>query len=370
MLYQESQVHHTFAPNAIHAMRAGQHYAMDELAEVMRVVGIGFGKDVAAAVGAYAMDSIQQPTLPGSIPNLNQFLQNWLPGIVAIITAARKIDELTGITTAGAWEDEQVIQRVLELTGTPSPYGDKTNIPLSSWNLNYVYRNVVRFEEGMEVGVLEAARTTRSGVNSAEEKRKSAALQLEIARNAIGFYGYNTGTNLTYGFLNDPNLPAYVTVATVGGNTTWASKTFLQIQGDIVTAVSALRTKSQDTIDPETTGLILGLPTNCVDFLSKTNEFGVSVREWMKLAYPRIRVVSAPQLNGANGGANVFYLYAESVSDDASTDDGRVFLQIVPAKFMLLGVKQEAKGYLEDYSNATAGVMCKRPYAIVRYTGI
>jgi hypothetical protein len=79
--------------------------------------------------------------------------------------------------------------------------------------------------------------------------------------------------------------------------------------------------------------------------------------------------VSAPQLNGANGGSNVFYLFADAVQD-LSSDDGRAFAQIVPAKFQVLGVQQMAKGYEEDYSNATAGIICKRPFAVVRYTGI
>ena len=78
---------------------------------------------------------------------------------------------------------------------------------------------------------------------------------------------------------------------------------------------------------------------------------------------------SAPQLNTANGGVGVFYLYAENVADN-STDDGRTFAQIVPAKFQIVGVAKKTKSYEEDYSNATAGVMCKRPYAVVRYSGI
>ena len=45
-------------------------------------------------------------------------------------------------------------------------------------------------------------------------------------------------------------------------------------------------------------------------------------------------------------------------------------MQVVPAKFRVVGVAKDTKGYEEDYSNATAGVMCKRPYAVVRYTGI
>jgi hypothetical protein len=71
---------------------------------------------------------------------------------------------------------------------------------------------------------------------------------------------------------------------------------------------------------------------------------------------------TAPELNAANGGANVAYLYPESVNDGA-TDDSRVWAQLVPSKFQTIGVAKLAKNYVEDYSNALAGVMCKRPYA-------
>ena len=116
-----------------------------------------------------------------------QFLQSFLPGLVKVLTAARKIDEICGIITAGAWEDEQVIQGVLENTGSAVPYGDYTNIPLASWNMVWNTREIVRFEEGFRVGTLEEARAARANVNSGENKRESAALALDIQRNAVGF---------------------------------------------------------------------------------------------------------------------------------------------------------------------------------------
>lgn len=347
---------------------------VEQFAE-LRQLGIALDEsdveDMLEGAMKYGMDSIQQGVTTASISNPIQFLQNWLPGFVKVMTAARKIDELIGITTSGAWEDEQVVQGVLENTGVAVPYGDYTNVPFSSWNVNWVPRTVVRFESGMKVGRLEEARAAKIKVNSGESKRESCGLELEIQRNAVGFYGFNSGANLTYGFLNDPNLPAYITVANTGSGstTTWSTKTFLNIVADLRAAFVQLRTQSQDTIDPETTPITLAVATNCVDFLTVTSDFGISVRDWLRKAYPNTRVVSAPQLNSANGGANVFDLFAERVSD-LSTDDGRTFAQIVPAKFLVLGVDQKTKGYEEDYSNGTAGVMVKRPYAVVRYTGI
>ena len=343
--------------------------------EGLSKIGINIGRSqvrqmMKCAQDAMTMDALQPTVTTGSVGTPVQFLQNWLPGFVFVITAARKIDDFIGLLTTGSWEDEQVVQGILERTGTSVPYGDYTNVPLSSWNTNFNYRTVVRFEEGMKVGNLEAARAARLRVDDSGMKRESAALALEIQRNAVGFVGFNAGSNQTYGFLNDPGLIGYQTVP-VGASTStlWSTKTFLEICKDIRTAIVALRTNSQDTIDPETVDLTLAIATDSVDWLSVTSDFGISVRDWLQRAYPRIRVVSAPQLNNANGSANVFYLYADVVQD-MSTDGGRVWIQPVPTKFQVLGVQQLAKAYEEDYSNATAGAMCKRPYAVVRYSGI
>lgn len=328
---------------------------------------------IMAMASAFGMDA----ALPAGVttPNIAvplQFLQRWLPGFIAVITAARKIDELVGIATMGEWDDEEIVQGILEQLGTAVPYGDYTNVPLSSWNLNWERRTIVRFEEGMRDGVLDSSRAARVNINSAEQKRGAATLALEINRNKVGFYGYNSGLNRTYGFLNDPNLPAASAFPATGtgSSTLWSTKTFLNIIADIRLMIVALRSATRDVVDPKTTPLTLGLATSVVDYLSVTSDFGISVQEWLNEAYPNIRVVSAPELdNAVSGTSNEAYLYAETVSDMASTDDRRTFMQVCPTKFKLIGAQQMAKGYEEDYANATAGVFLKRPYAVVRRYG-
>lgn len=322
-------------------------------------------------IAGMAMDDTQGLITTASISNPIQFLQSWLPGFIRVITAARKIDTLIGMTTAGKWDDEEIIQGVLEPLGEAVPYGDYTNVPLSSWNVNFERRTVIRWEKGIKVGLLEDARSARVRINNAAEKRSAAALSLDIIRNRVGFYGFNGGANRTYGFLNDPSLPAYVTAPATGSGstTTWATKTFLNITADLRGMFSRLRTASQDTIDPKTVATTLALATNVADYLTVTSDFGVSVAQWLKETYPKCRVESAPELNAANGGANVAYLYADKV-DDGGSDGGATWAQIVPAKFQALGTEKQAKGYLEDFSNATAGVFLKRPYAVTRVTGI
>lgn len=348
---------------------AGFNFTAEDCADFAELAKIGIAFDTKALREAVGMDSLQSTITTGSLGTPVQFLQTWLPGFVNVITQARNIDLLTGIATLGAFEDEEVVQGILEQTGRAQPYGDVNNVPLSSWNANFERRTVVRFEEGLQVGRLEDMRAARMRINSAESKRGAAALALEIQRNYVGFFGFNSGAGRTYGFLNDPNLPNYVNVANPGSGTTWAVKTFLQICADIRTAVSALRTRSGSNIDAMKTPTVLAVASAAVDYLSVVSDYGVSVRQWIAQTFPQMRIENAPELNSANGGANVFYLYAEQVAD-SGTDDGRVWIQAVPMRSMMLGVHQTAKAIVEDYANATAGVMLKRPYAVVRYSGI
>lgn len=335
------------------------------LGDAMRSLGVAVMDDNNIGPSPAPLSGITTPSIAAQI----QFLQAWLPGFVRTVSSARKIDTLIGMQTVGSWEDEEVIQGVMEPLGTAQPYMDHSNVPLASWNANFERRTIVRFELGFEVGMLEEARSARMKIATAAEKRSAVALALDIQRNRLGFYGYNNGANRTYGLLNDPGLAAYVSVAAGAGGLPWSSKTFLEITKDLRVALSALRTNSKDVIDPKSTPITLAVATKAVDFMTTTSDFGISVLNWLNTNYSNVRIESAPELDDANGGASVFYLYADKV-DDGATDDSSTFAQVVPSKFMTVGVEKRAKTYLEDFANATAGVMTKRPYAAVRYTGI
>jgi hypothetical protein len=344
-----------------------QKYGLKPLAKLGIEIKNSFLTEMYKGIG---MDSLQATVTTPSSPVLIQFLQNFMPGFIEVITAVRRIDELTGITIAGAWEDEEIVQGIKEKTNLAVPYLDYTNVPLASWNVNYEKRTNLNFEQGILIGVREEAQAARIRINTAAEKRESAALGLEIVRNLIGFYGYNSGLNLTYGFLNDPGLPAYNTAPNgASGSSTWASKTYLEIVADLKFMAQTLRIQSQDNIDPLNDETTLGVATAAVDGLSQVSQFGNSVREFIKETYPKMRIVSAPEMSAANAGSNVSYLYADKVRDQSS-DGGQTFIQVVPTKFRVLGVEKLAKGYKEDYSNSTAGVWCKRPWAVTRLSGI
>lgn len=329
-------------------------------------LGIGYKKSALKEMQSfYGMDAAVAGITTPTVPTPIQFLQHWLPGFVEIVTAAKEIDSIVGRTIAGNWHDECVVQGILERTGQAVPYGDHTDIPFSSWNTNYEIRDIVRFEEGIQVGELEEARAGAMNISSQNEKRAAAAESLAIELNNIGFFGYNEGNNRTYGFLNDPNLPAYVSAAAgVGGSTTWASKTYDEIVADLRTAFAALRVNTGNLFKPERDRAKLVLSVSVMEYLNVENQFGKSVYDFLKQNYPNVTVESAVQLDAADSGANVMYLFAESINGKP------VIHQFVQDVFRLIGVEKKAKVFLEDYSNATAGIMVTQPIGIVRYSGI
>ncbi|WKT00526.1 DUF2184 domain-containing protein [Gallibacterium salpingitidis] len=335
-------------------------------------IGIGFtSKYLKEVNNVYAMDDVQGGVFTPSGGAPIQFLQTFLPGFVRAATAPRKIDEIVGMQTIGEWHDEEIIQPVLETLGDAVPYADLSPVPLSSWNAKFERRTVVRFEKGIKVGTLEAARASAMKLDSANTKRAAASTALNIQRNLIGFRGYNDGNNRTYGLLNDPSLLPYQTVAEgASGSTNWSKKTYLEITADLRNAFAQLEIQSNGVVDAKNTPTVLVLPTGTSAYLSVVSEMGVSVAEWLNESYPKCRTVTAPQFQKANGGVDIFYLFAEEVQGDDSDDDHRTLIQVVPAVFMALGIENKSKGVVEDYTNATAGVMCKRPYAVYRGTGI
>ena len=332
--------------------KGNQKWTYDEMAQ------IGFGN-------LEAMDSaLTGPAMHGGLIH-REVLQHVLPGLIRTATRVRVLDEITGVMNAGEWHDEEIILNVATPTGTAELYGDNSNIPLASYMQDQEKRGIVRFEQGFQVGKLEEARQSAAGFEAASEKRNAAAESLESSRERVGYYGFNAPDTRVFGLLNDPNLPAYETAATP-----WLTATFEQITGDINAMFSRIELASGGIIQ-DSINLTQVLPLGYRSVLSKANPVarGETVKQWVSENYPNLRFVFAPEFKGANGGADVTYMFADSV-DDGSTATSATILQVVPVKYQLLGSENQVKGYLEDATNATAGIFVTRPWAITRLTGI
>lgn len=334
-------------------------------AEILRQLGFSANRNAIFDAAPVAL------TTTASISNPVQFLQTFLPGVVRIFQAPLKLEETIGFTQAGFWEDSEIVQRVMEWTGYAREFGDYQAKPNVNWNMNFEKRSVVRFEVGVEVQTLQERRAARGMISDTEEKQGAAALILQQVLNLVGYNGYNSGNNLTYGYLNDPGLPAYVPVASTGTGSSplWSTKTWLLQQADLIAMFSGLMTQTKGRVDPagpNGTPTTLNIPVSMWAYFQGTNTLGtLTLSGWLEQAYPNCRVISSPQMDGAASSLNAMYLFADEVENTGS-DDGSTFRQVIPAKFMALGTQQLVGGYKMGYSCATAGTFCLRPVAVYR----
>lgn len=347
-------------------------YAIDSKTTNITLDKLGIHYDKAAMnrmirqYGKAGMDALMPTITTPSITTPIQFLQTFLAEPIYTVTAARNIDNLVPRTIVGSFEDEEIVARVVEKVGSARPMTDYGAAMNSDWNLNFETRTIVRYEDGFECSILEEMRAGRVQMNSAQMKREAVAESLAITMNEIGFYGYNDGENRTYGFLNDPNQSAYKTVAAgASGYTTWDKKTFFEIQADIRTGIAFLREQTKNLFNPMKDRFKIAISLDKVDYLGVTSTYTLdSVKDWLTKTYPSCDIETAPELTGANGGADVFYIYLEKLGNQTVVENNIV------DTFRLLGTEKRVKSFVEDYANATAGVLWRHPVAMVRYTGI
>lgn len=316
----------------------------------------------ALGVGVAAMDSalIGPAATTGFVPA--HMLQTWLAGTVRAITTPVDIDYVAGITTVGNWHDDEIGIRTEEDFGLAELYGDVTNIPLANSNPGYELRDVVRFEQGFQIGELETRRMGAAGFQQEQSKRRAATKSLDIARNLVGWNGI--ANTRTYGLLNDPNLPA---VVGLGSGTAWLSATFDQLVTQFTAMRNALETQMGQSLRDDANFLLL-LPAGYRGIMNKYNTAGnMSFGQWLNENYPNVRTEYINSLKTAIGGKDVGYLIAENVSElDESDTDSATLIQAVPSRYEVVGSEKRAKGYIETASNALAGIIVLRPWAVTR----
>lgn len=320
-----------------------------------------------------AMDSALVGGGSGGVPGYlgREALETWLPGTLRAITQVRNIDEIAGVTTVGRWEDERIKLRMATPAGNAEIYGDNANIPLADVRTTIEERGIVRFEQGFMTGNLETARMSAAGFDAANEKRRAVQETLDIARNDVGFRGYASTSTKIYGLLNDPNLPAYMAYGDVGGGgVVWKSATFANLVTDFTRMINAIEAQSGGHLQ-DGASLCFVVPTGYREvFQRRETNTGVSFRAWLAETYPNLRVVTSPDLVGANGSnADAAYLFVENAGDyDDSDVSGAAVVQAVPVRYQVIGSENRIKGYVEDAVNATAGCFVLRPWAFARYT--
>lgn len=287
-------------------------------------------------------------------------LEAWMPGHIEALLAPLDADEITGIATVGSWHSDKIGVLTASTVGRAAEYSDRANIPLANVNTGYEQRTVVRFEQGFDIGELEKRRNDAAAViDLMNMKRRAAIYSLNLSREEVAWRGY-AGTTI-YGILNDPNLAP--DVANVDA---WIGGTFDEIEAEFGLMLDALETQMGRTL-PDSTEFLLLLPTGYRSVLNVRQAItGKRLIDALRENYPNLRVkYSANLLLAGSTGQDLGILIAENVGDyDESTIAGNTIMQLVPSKYETIGSSQGVKVYTEDASNATAGVIVARPWAV------
>lgn len=250
-----------------------------------------------ASVTKFAMDADVQPGMPanGGIPAIvSTFID---PEIVRTIFAKQKAVDILGEKKKGAWaQDTLMIQRV-EQSGDVVSYDDYSEQGANQVTSHWENRQVFRYQTMVTYGELEQERYGLAMLPYVAEKQRAAAWTMNQAQNQFYFYGVSGLLN--YGILNDPDLPAPVTPATVDGATLWSAKQVVDIYNDILALYADLVERNNgavgDGVDMASP-LVLAMSPKASVWFKRANEvFGNTVEKMVKDTFPNLRVEVAPQ---------------------------------------------------------------------------
>lgn len=345
--------------------------SMDD--ESVHRAGYGGNKDAIKSFTA-SMDAAAFHQIDFNMNALGQFFQFWQSGTVRAVTAPRNAEKILGYTQAGSFETETVVVRSLELHGGVSLYGDLSDVDRVSYTSVYPYRHSVRFQTGLETSLLEDKRQAAIGISCIEEKRAAIRRAFAINENAIALFGFNGGSNRTYGLFNDPNLEPYQTLPNgASASPLWSSKTWLEKVNDVIVSINRLVINTNTGFNPLNDAFCWVIPASVQTRLAELNDLGTkSIHEWLKDTYPMMRIETLPELTALNGGVDAWYMFADKSLDvDDSTDDGQVISILTQTRmFLVSSLPNEGGGISEKYACSMAGTLVKRPILVVRFSGV
>lgn len=281
------------------------------------------------------------------------------PRVIEVLTAPRNYRAIAPEVKNGDWTTAFTQFRMVELTGTATPYQDYDANGQSNINTAFPTRKQYRFQTTLRVGDLEQDMNMAARIDLFAEKQRSAAIVLEQTFNRFAFFGVE-GVEL-YGLLNDPNLNADITPTTGTGGDTWAQKTANEIMTDINKMASQLYTQSNGWVN-DATPLKLIIPPASLAELNKLNDFGVSVKKMLSDTYPNITIITAPEMAGTSG--NVAMLKADEIEGQPVVEFG------YSEKYKAHGIVRESSSMHQKISAGTYGAIIYYPFAIVTMLGV
>lgn len=308
-------------------------------------------------------------------PNINVIagaLQYIRPKAIETLTAPRVADKISRAEKFGKWGDRVVVIKQKEYTGKTSPDDGMTSDGLQvKTNYNYVSRGVFYYTTGWLSTDLQEATTDGIQENYRADQAEAAMRTLAIDRNAYFFNGVEVAGSAApiYGFLNEPSLGAYTTVAAngTGDSTYWSTKTPENIYNDVVTAINQLYVQANGIVEDELANgkIKIAIAAGSLGQLDRTNGYGVTARKLLKETYgDKVVFEAVPQLNSADSNSDCMYVIFDMEGEQSTLLNGYVEM----ARAYPLFTKDSVVS--QKISAATAGAIVQYPWAIVRVNGL
>ena len=264
-----------------------------------------------------ALDAAQPPLLSAPNAGIPAFFTQLVdPEVVRILQAPNKGAEIYGEQKKGSWVDQTIFIPVVENTGEVATYGDYNTMGRSDVNEMWEQRQSYLFQTIIEYGDLEVDRAGAAKLELVSEKQQSAAKTLDKFMDLIYHFGVNGLQN--YGVTNDPGLAVNLLPALKAAHATSLSNawifngsvqaTALEIYTDFQRLFNQLASTSNGYITAETP-MKLVYPNAVASALTAVNDFGITIKAFIKESFPNIEYVSDPRFTGLTGG-NLIQLIA------------------------------------------------------------
>lgn len=319
--------------------------------------------DLRMALDTLAADA--QPTLV-TTPNAGiplMFASIVDPEVVRIVfQPLNAVDILGGEAQRGTWVDQVAFFPTAEYTGSVATYGDYSNNGAVDVNANWTPRQPYHWQAFKRYGEQQLARYGAAGLNYEAELSGSLAYKFQQVSNDIYFSGVSGLTN--YGLLNDPSLPAAVsplTKADTSQGVTWIKATAVEKFNDVKKLFSQLVTQMGGNVKMDAQMTLALSNTRQVDMVT-TNDFGITLRQMLKEAFPNMRIVTAPQYSTQSG--ELMQLILDAYQGQ------RTALPAYTEKLRAHAMITEPSAWAQKNSAGSWGTIIKRPIAIAQMLGL
>lgn len=285
------------------------------------------------------------------------------PEVIRVIfTPMRAAEIMGGETQKGDWTTQAAYFPLAESTGQVATYGDYSNNGAVDVNANWIPRQPYHWQAFKRYGERLLAMWGAAGINYASELDTSIAIIFNKFRNKTYFYGVQGLVN--YGLLNDPALLPPITPTTKANTSqgvTWLRATALEVFEDIRALYTQLVAQMGGNVQMDD-AMTLALSTNRMPSLVKTNDFGITVEDMLKKAFPNLKVEAAPEYSTQAGEFAQLLLprfEGQQTAYPAYTERQRAHALIT-----------EPSAWSQKVSAGTFGAIVRRPVAIASMLGI